>query len=127
MIPYPAFFILRSKVGKGLELDHGALCWMLEGEIGCMQKQGVTFLPITVEYVADNGAAKTLGMGCMDAELMRPAGKRSELNPGPAAFDGEFFPQSDSYFAMERIMNLKWAVVGIEPKGELYMPGIGFY
>ncbi len=89
-----------------------------EGELGGVEFELVSFFSVAVEVVADDGDAKSFGVGRVDTELVGASGDGGEFDTGVLAFDGLFFPVGDPYFSVNLVVDLNGAVVDIETEGE---------
>ena len=76
----------RSKRGGRGKIHVFAGGGMGEAEFGGVEEHPIPFLSGAVEAVADDGAAKTIGVGSVEAQLVGAAGEGAELDAGAVAF-----------------------------------------
>ncbi len=89
-----------------------------------MQEQSVFQAPSAVESIADNRCIEPERMGGMQTQLVGPAGNRSEFDPRAARIRTDGAPVGDSFFPIDWVVDLAWAIIWVEPKRKFDRSGM---
>ncbi len=91
---------------------------MVKFKTGGMEEHHISISPCSIQGITMDGATKSFGVGCMEAELVSSASDRGELDTGLAGAPASDIEVRLPHFALFLIIDLIGTVIWIKAKGQ---------
>lgn len=103
----------------GAEIQFGTATRVLKTQLCSMEFELPRAGPVAIQGVTDDRSPEPEFVSSVHTQLMRSARDRSKENSREARFHRNLLPMRYADLAMNRIMNLVWAIFYVETKGKL--------